>query len=500
MQKPIQNNSSLFSRIWFLALLVGLQGIACRLPYQLIHPYIADVSSPTPSSTPKPASSPTRSPPSLPTWTPSSSPTPSATPTAEPTDILKATRFSTGTILTPLPNQLVIDQQIWQLVSADTPSYISALGRLYSPPKRNDPSPAYVFLRMNFECRTGQSLIQAFAGSDMGLTFVHKQSGYSDISIQDMQGHKYLVTLLGACWLAAPIPKTQAQDVFFVLNFKDLPPFQFKLQPAAAVQAQKICFVSDRDGSQELFIADPDGSSTSRLTTDFSRASEPAWSPDHFKVAYVTDRGSNPDIKIIDSQGVKISTLAESPFAEGAPTWTPDGRMLLFHTQRDGNWEIYVTSFMLDQPKNITLDSSNDMYPSVSPNGEKIAFQSDRDGEWQIYMMHFDGTGLEKISRSSSEAILPSWSPNQQEILYWSMHSGSWRLYLDMLNGQDPIALTTYENPGLPISKAAWSPDGDSIIVSLLKERFLQLYRLDLDSMELIRLFDYPANFSMPAW
>jgi len=91
------------------------------------------------------------------------------------------------------------------------------------------------------------------------LTFVHKQSGYSDINIQDLQGHKYLATLLGTCWLAAPIPKSRVEDGYFILNFKDKPPLDFSLEPAASMQVQKMCFVSDRDGTQELFTADPSG-------------------------------------------------------------------------------------------------------------------------------------------------------------------------------------------------------------------------------------------------
>jgi Tol biopolymer transport system component len=498
MQKPIRTYLRVTYRIWFLAVLAGFQIIACSLPAYLLNWDHQGPKAATPTQ--EPTFTITSSPTPTQTLTPSPFPSPTFSPISSNTSTYAPTPSPTPTSITPGPNQLVVDQKIWQLESVDTPSYISALNRLYSPPKRSDPSPAYVFLRMNFECRTGQSLIQAYSGSDMGLTFVHKQSGYSDISIQDLQGHKYLVTLLGACWLAAPIPKSRAQDGHFSLNFKDLNPIQFELQPAASEQEQKICFISDRDGTQELFSADPDGTSISRLTTDFSRASEPAWSPDHLKIAYVTQRGGNPDIWVIDNQGVKLSSLGASPQAEGAPAWSPDGTMLAFHTQRDGNWEIYTSALNLDEPKNLTQTDANDMYPSWSPDGDQIAFQSDRDGRWQIFLSNLDGSDLEKLSNSPSQDILPSWSPNGEQILYWSDRSGTWRLYVDNLDGQDPQALTDYENPGLPISRAAWSPDGKSILVSLLRDQFLQLYVLELDGGEFIRLFDTAANFSMPDW
>lgn len=136
--------------------------------------------------------------------------------------------------LTPGPGEITNGSNIWRLKSVDFPAYISMFGMRFAPPLRKEPAPAYVFMRLNFECTTGASLIQLYSGKDMGLTFVFKEIGYPDIFIEDLQGHKYLVTLLGTCWLAAPIPSARAGDRTFELHFSKQPPFQFEVNAGAA--------------------------------------------------------------------------------------------------------------------------------------------------------------------------------------------------------------------------------------------------------------------------
>ena len=41
----------------------------------------------------------------------------------------------------------------------------------------------------------------------------------------------------------------------------------------------KIAFVSQRDGNQEVYVVDPDGSNLTRLTNNPACDSDPAWSP-----------------------------------------------------------------------------------------------------------------------------------------------------------------------------------------------------------------------------
>jgi len=49
---------------------------------------------------------------------------------------------------------------------------------------------------------------------------------------------------------------------------------------------KKIAFVSDRDGSQEIYVMNADGSNASRLTD--AGGIQPTWSPDGARIAFET--------------------------------------------------------------------------------------------------------------------------------------------------------------------------------------------------------------------
>jgi hypothetical protein len=481
-----------------LLLLACFSILSCDFPariLQQIHP-----PSPTPtrvvSATPSPTSTPTFT--LTVTKTATLSPTPTRQATITPSPTSESTLFSPSQ--TPSPDQIVAGNAVWDLKSVDYPAYITVIGRLFSPPTRRDPFPAYVFMRMNFNCTTGDSLIKLYAGQDMGLTFIQKQAGYPDLSIEDQQGHKYLVTLLGTCWLAAPLPATQTRDGYFVLNFKDMPTFRFSVKQSEQNIDQRICYISESSKISEVFTANPDGSDPLQLTEDLDSASAPSWSPDHDRLAYVSQRSGNADILLIDPAGHPLANVSPSLADEGGPAWSPDGKSLAFHSLKDGNWEIY--SLVLDGSliRNLTHHPEADMYPFWSPDVNQIVFQSHRDGNWEIYLMDKNGMSLKRLTQHPAEDILPSWSPDGKNILFWTKRDGIWRLYLMDPEGKQLRPLTYYENPGASPSRAAWSRDGKSILLSLLRDGFMQLFAMRLDGSAPERITKTTTNDSQPCW
>ncbi len=202
-------------------LLAAVFLLSCIAPDRIIR--WIQTPTPTPTNTLTPTPSPTS------TRTPRPTNTSTATPSPTPTVSFVSTRTNTPQppTVTPGHNEITNGSNVWRLTLVDFPAYISVFGQRFAPPLRKNPLQAYVFIRLNFECATGASLIQLYTGKDMGLTFVFKEIGYPDNYIEDAQGQKYPITLLGSCWLAAPIPSTRMQDEVFVLHFKDQPPFEF---------------------------------------------------------------------------------------------------------------------------------------------------------------------------------------------------------------------------------------------------------------------------------
>ena len=50
--------------------------------------------------------------------------------------------------------------------------------------------------------------------------------------------------------------------------------------------------MSNRDGNQEIYVMDADGSNPTRLTNDAKRDEDPDWSPDGTQIAFRSFRDS----------------------------------------------------------------------------------------------------------------------------------------------------------------------------------------------------------------
>jgi Tol biopolymer transport system component len=77
--------------------------------------------------------------------------------------------------------------------------------------------------------------------------------------------------------------------------------------PAAA----RIVFASNRDGDNEIYSMDPDGSGVTQLTTNTSDDIEPVLSRDGTKIAFATNRDGNYNIYTMNADGTGVKQLTK---------------------------------------------------------------------------------------------------------------------------------------------------------------------------------------------
>ena len=75
----------------------------------------------------------------------------------------------------------------------------------------------------------------------------------------------------------------------------------------------KIAFVSDRDGNQEIYAVNLDGTGLKNLTGNPSTDAEPAWSPDGTRLAFTSNRDGDNEIYVTAADGSGVTRLTTSP-------------------------------------------------------------------------------------------------------------------------------------------------------------------------------------------
>jgi 7,8-dihydropterin-6-yl-methyl-4-(beta-D-ribofuranosyl)aminobenzene 5'-phosphate synthase len=139
------------------------------------------------------------------------------------------------------------------------------------------------------------------------------------------------------------------------------------------------------------------------------------------------------------------------------------------------------------------------MKPSWSPDGTRIAFNSKRDGNWELYVMNADGTGLHRLTDSPEWELFPAWSPDGRMIAFRSGRAGVFEgdIHVIRPDGTDERRVTT--DAGME-EDPVWSPDGRHIAFQSMKEGTFDIYIVDRDGGNWVKLTQDPAHDYWPTW
>jgi len=226
---------------------------------------------------------------------------------------------------------------------------------------------------------------------------------------------------------------------------------------SAASATGQIAFVSDRDGNDEIYVMDVDGSHQTNLTHNPADDDAPTWSPDGQSLAFNTYRSGNWDIYVMAADGSNQRRLTDNPAVDAMPRWSPDGQKIAFVSDRDGNHEIYVMNANGSSQRRLTFGATSDPNswagsPAWSPDGQRIAF--DRNGD--IYVMGADGTNQTNLTHNSGLLYFdPAWSPDGERIAY---DVGGGGIMVMKPDGMGQTWLTDACD-----GRPSWSPDGHRI-------------------------------------
>ena len=240
----------------------------------------------------------------------------------------------------------------------------------------------------------------------------------------------------------------------------------------------KISFTSTRDGDNEIYTMNADGTDQVRLTNNAAQDTDSAYSPDGTRIAFASTRDGNSEIYVMDAvdrngdgNGDDLRRVTNSATTESQPVFSPDGTKLAF-TGRQASNELEVFVANVDgtgTPTNLTNNAtSDDSSPAYSPSGNKIAFTSNRDANEEIYVMDADPSTSDTPTNLTNSSVAddadPAYSPNGQRIAFTSADQTAGSHFLAVMD-TDPStndALALHAD-GTVDREPAFSPDGTRI-------------------------------------
>jgi hypothetical protein len=180
----------------------------------------------------------------------------------------------------------------------------------------------------------------------------------------------------------------------------------------------KIAFMSYRDGNEEIYLANGDGSSAARLTAHPAIDDTPGLDRGGQRVVFVSTRDGNAEIYRVNADGSGLARLTYTAANEFLPAWSPDGQRIAFYSFRDGNAEIYIMNADGSGQTRLTVNTAWDGHPAWSPDGQQIVFASQRTGGYELFKMSTVGGAATQLTSGAASAAYPDWSPDGATILF----------------------------------------------------------------------------------
>jgi len=245
--------------------------------------------------------------------------------------------------------------------------------------------------------------------------------------------------------------------------------------PAWSPKRDIIGFLTDRNGSNELWLMDWNGESKRQLSGPGKTITGFRWAPNSKVIAVEIEETHSRWIGIIDIETSELVpiTAAEEDVRIGG--WSPDAQWLLYamvNSESDG-----LRKRNPNGVDEITITSGFHTEPIWSPDGRWIAFSQESDqGTSDLIITDNNAENVVTVNADQFDETNFEWAPNSKNIVFSSKSSGNADIYTATPDGKTVKQLTSNRvTDTLP----HWNSDGSSILFLSGKDGIFDLYSMD---------------------
>jgi dipeptidyl aminopeptidase/acylaminoacyl peptidase len=165
----------------------------------------------------------------------------------------------------------------------------------------------------------------------------------------------------------------------------------------------------------------------------------PAYSPDGHRIAFASTRSGTEEIWLANSDGSNLIQLTQMNGPKTAnPQFSPDGRQLVFDSQKEGLSDLYLINLASGDVKRLTTGPGNKIQARWSQDGRSLYYSCDAGGTFQIWKMSSEGGRAWRISDMLAYRAEESWDG---KTLYLAQHTSLWSVGLGDRAHDKPVQL-----------------------------------------------------------
>jgi len=251
-----------------------------------------------------------------------------------------------------------------------------------------------------------------------------------------------------------------------------------------------------------------DGSALSSLTSE-ARGGFAGPSVGRETIVYQSLRDGNDDVFAINSDGTNDRRLTTTPASDAAPFLSANRKGLTFASSRDGNNEIYVSNTRGEDALRLTNNTVNDFHPVFFHNSDRILFQRQTAGTFDLWVMDADGANAQRVTTLPANEIGGVLNADDSRIAFGGNNGGNQDIWVANVDGTSPVNITlgtcTLATAGQSPCVLArdnqpnWTPDGSQIVFQSDRSGFSEIWVMNADGSSPRQVTSLQANSLLPS-